>query len=120
MIRRPLSAVAAVLALALAGTATSCSSHKPADAPLTIIAYHSADWITDSAVKPPNSFAHTDRIRYPHTMDGAVMAAVDSQTMLDTAGDNQYGDIARDYFAVGDGLTAYLAARAQLHLTGDP
>lgn len=112
-----LAAGTAVALLAAAG----CGSDNPTGAPLTITTYQEADWVTDGTVKPPATPGRGDRIRYPRTMDGAVMAAVNSQTMLDTAADDRFGDIARDYFAAGDGLATYLAARAQIAATGiDP
>ena len=48
------------------------------------------------------------------------MAAADSQTLLDTAPDDAFGAVARDYFALGDGLNAYLAARANISISGQP
>lgn len=117
-IRRVVLAAGTAVALL---TAAGCGSDNPTGAPLTITTYQEADWVTDGTVEPPATPGRGDRIRYPHTMDGAVMAAVNSQTLLDTASDDRFGDIARDYFAAGDGLAAYLAARAQITATGiDP
>ncbi|MFD4407610.1 hypothetical protein ACFWPH_33075 [Nocardia sp. NPDC058499] len=108
--------VAAIAALSVAG----CGGSDDAGTPLTLTSYRGADWVTDGTVNPPAAPGRGERIRYPRTMDGAVMAAADSQTLLDTAPDDAFGSIARDYFAVGDGLTAYLAARANLSVTGQP
>ncbi|NKY53954.1 hypothetical protein [Nocardia vermiculata] len=87
---------------------------------MTITQYRGADWVTDGAVTAPTSPGRGNRIHYPHTMDGAVMAAVDSQTLLDTAPDDAFGAIARDYFSISPGLTSYLAARANISVTGQP
>ena len=112
-----LTAAAAVIAVAAACGA----SHRPGGTPLTITTTTvGADWVTDGTVKPPNTFERNNRIHYPRTMDGAVMAAIDSQTLLDSADNKHFGDIARDYFAVGDGLTAYLNARRQINVIGAP
>ena len=118
--RRPRLA-AVVLLAAAAVAATACGRHD-ATAPLTITTYQGVDWLTDGTVKPPADTSNRDgRIRYPHSMNGAVMAAVDSQTLLDTAPDTGFGDVARDYFAASPGLTSWLASRAQLSVTGiDP
>ncbi|MGF6881767.1 hypothetical protein ABH933_001278 [Nocardia sp. GP40] len=118
MIRRLLGAAAA--AVALAGATTSCGAGTPSAARLSIISYRGADWVTDGTVKPPASLDHADRIRYPHSMNGVVMAAIDSQTLLDLAGDDQYGAVTRDYIAAGPGLKAYLAARSQFRVIGAP
>ncbi|MFF5037866.1 hypothetical protein [Nocardia salmonicida] len=109
--------LAGVAALSVAGCG---SDTDEAGKPLTITSYRGADWVTDGTVKPPASPGRGDRIQFPRTMDGAVMAAADSQTLLDTAPDDAFGAIARDYFAVGNGLTAYLAARANVSVTGQP
>ena len=110
--------------LIVAGAALSVTACGGGDAdggqPLTISSYRGADWITDGTVKPPTSTGRGERIRYPHSMDGAVMAAADSQTLLDTAPDDAFGAVARDYFAPGDGLTTYLAARANVSVSGQP
>ncbi|MCX4099093.1 hypothetical protein [Nocardia sp. alder85J] len=118
-IRPRLAALLAACLAALAVAGCGGSDHTTGK-PLTITSYRGADWVTDGTVTPPTSPGQGDRIRFPHTMDGAVMAAADSQTMLDTAGDDAFGAVARDYFAVGAGLTAYLAARANISLTGQP
>lgn len=102
---------------ALMSTASGCGN-DPGGAPLTIIAYQGADWVTDGTVKPPTTPGRDDRVRYPHTMDGAVMAAVNSQTMLDIATDAQFGAIAATYFAAGEGYRAYLDARRKITVTG--
>ncbi|WP_405140392.1 hypothetical protein [Nocardia sp. NBC_01388] len=113
--------VAALLAVAVAALAVAgCGGGHDTGKPLTISAYRGADWITDGTVKPPASPGQGDRITYPQSMDGAVMAAADSQTLLDTAPDDAFGAVARNYFAVGNGLTAYLAARANVSVTGQP
>jgi hypothetical protein len=117
MIRRMLGAAAVA---ALAGVIGACGAGGPRTPRLSIISYRGADWVTDGTVKPPTSFEHADRIRYPHTMNGVVLASIDSQTLLDLAGDEGYGAITRDYFAAGAGLKAYLAARSQLKATGGP
>lgn len=113
--------VAALLTAAVAAlTVAGCSSSHDTGKPLTISTYRGADWVTDGTVKPPASPGRGDRITYPHSMDGAVMAAADSQTLLDTAPDDAFGAVARDYFAISPGLTAYLAARANVSVTGQP
>jgi hypothetical protein len=113
--------VAALLAAAAAALSVAgCGGGHDAGKPLKITSYRGADWVTDGTVKPPASPGRGDRIRYPRSMDGAVMAAADSQTLLDTASDDAFGAVARDYFAVGNGLTAYLAARANVSITGQP
>ncbi|MFJ9370561.1 hypothetical protein ACIRRA_39905 [Nocardia sp. NPDC101769] len=116
MIRRFILAVAAA---SVATVATACGGHSTRT-PLTIANYKGTDWVTDGKIKPPATAGRGDRIKWPHTMDGAVMAGVDSQTMLDIADDATFGGIARDYFAAGEGLSAYLAARAQITITGVP
>lgn len=108
--------VAGAAALSVAG----CGGSSNTGNQLTLTTYRGADWVTDGTVKPPASPGRGDRIKYPHSMNGAVMAAADSQTLLDTAPDDAFGAIARDYFAVGNGLTAYLAARANVSITGQP
>ncbi|MGY1969022.1 hypothetical protein ACW9HH_32710 [Nocardia gipuzkoensis] len=115
-IHRTLLTVVAAAAVSIA--AAACGGDTTDGAPLKIASYQGADWITDGTVQPPTTPGRGDRLRYPHTMDGAVMAAVNSQTLLDTASDATFGDIARDYFAPGDGLTAYLASRAQITVSG--
>ncbi|MBU3063117.1 hypothetical protein KO481_16475 [Nocardia sp. NEAU-G5] len=117
MIRRLLGVVVVVM---LAGVSSACGAGGPGAARLSIISYRGADWLTDGAIKPPASLERSDRIHYPHNMNGVVLASTDSQTLLDLAGDDQYGEVTRDYFAAGAGLKAYLAARSQLHITGDP
>ena len=109
-IRRITSALIAAAAI----TATAACGGGQTSAPLTITTYKGADWVTDGSVNPPKTGGRGDRITYPHTMDGAVMAAVDSQTMLDLAADGDFGNVARDYFAVSPGLTEYTTFRAQI------
>lgn len=117
MIRRFI--FAAVAAASVATGATGCGSHATGT-PLTLSTYKGADWVTDGKIKPPATAGRGDRIKWPHSMDGAVMAGIDSQTMLDVADDATFGAIARDYFAAGEGLSTYLAARAQITITGVP
>ena len=62
---------------------------------------------------PPSETVH-----YTQTQTGALLAAINSQMLLDTASDERFGDILRTYFAPGPGLTAYSLARAQVHMTG--
>lgn len=113
--------VAALLAASLAALAVAgCSGSHDTGKPLKITSYEGADWVTDGTVTPPSSPGRGDRIHFPHTMDGAVMAATDSQTLLDTAPDDAFGAVARDYFALGNGLNSYLAARANISITGQP
>ncbi|MGW4719923.1 hypothetical protein [Nocardia sp. NPDC004260] len=107
-----------IAAATVTSAAAACGGTTDDGAPLTISSFQGADWITDGTVQPPKTPGRGDRLRYPHNMDGAVMAAVNSQTLLDTASDATFGDIARDYFAPGDGLTAYLASRAQITVSG--
>ncbi|WP_405183707.1 hypothetical protein OG225_42835 (plasmid) [Nocardia sp. NBC_01377] len=110
--------LAALVIVATAGTTSGCGSSDANGPPLSIIAYQGADWVTNGTVKPPATPGQEDRVRYPHTMDGAVMAAVNSQTMLDLATDGQFGAIAADYFTVGEGYRAYLDARRKITVTG--
>ncbi|MBF6588475.1 hypothetical protein IU414_27405 [Nocardia farcinica] len=112
--------VALLAALIAAAAVAGCGGGADTGKPLTITSYRGADWITDGTIEPPASPGRGDRIQYPHTMDGAVMAAANSQTLLDTAPDDGFGPVTRDYFAVGNGLTAYLAARASISITGQP
>ncbi|WP_280386625.1 hypothetical protein [Nocardia wallacei] len=104
--------------MAVVAVSTACAGDTASGPWLTITDYRGTDWVTDGTVKPPATPDREDRVRYPHSMDGAVMAAVDSQTLLDTASDTEFGAVARDYFTAGDGLNAYAAARAQLTVHG--
>ncbi|MEU8901250.1 hypothetical protein AB0C65_35655 [Nocardia sp. NPDC048505] len=110
LIRRTITALIATAAIA----ATAACGGEQTSPPLTLTDYKGADWVTDGTVKPPKTAGRGDRITYPHTMDGAVMAAVDSQTMLDFAGDSEFGNITRDYFAVTPGLREYLDLRTKI------
>lgn len=106
--------VPALLTAMAISVTTACGGGDTGPAPLSVTDYRGADWVTDGTVTPPKTTSRADRIRYPHSMDGAVMAAVDSQALLSLAGDAEFGGVARDYFAITPGLQDYLNARAAI------
>lgn len=110
--------IALIAATAITATAACGGGQTSTSAPLTLVNYKGADWVTNGDIKPPTGSARAQRITFPHTMDGAVMAAVNAQTLLDFANDATFGDIARDYFSIAPGLKDYITARSQLTTQG--